>query len=84
MTWVMPMAAPPKADAQVPNEEMAPLAPGGTLWNVMIWSGGNEERIPSSEASVSAKIVAFKLYQIVSELDVMSVHLGISPQRCVN
>lgn len=83
MTWMMPMAAPPKADAQVPSEEMAPLVPGGTLWNVMIWSGGNEERIPSSEASVSAKMVAFKLYQNQQRIQHYECPPGyLTPKMC--
>ena len=55
MSMVMPMTAPPAAEARVPKVETPPLVPGGTGLRVVIRRGREDERIPSSEASVSPR-----------------------------
>lgn len=49
------MKVPPNKLASVPKTDRAPLVPGGTGLKVVIRRGGDDERIPSSEASVSPR-----------------------------
>jgi hypothetical protein len=51
------MMSPPRRETDSPRGEIPPLVPFGTDWNVRIWIGREGARIPSSEASVSAKEV---------------------------
>ena len=52
---VRPMIAPPESEASVPTKEIPPLVPGGTRANVVMRIGGDFDKIPSSEASVSPR-----------------------------
>jgi hypothetical protein len=51
----MPMITPPARDARVPEVDVAPLVPGGTLAKVVIRRGGDLDKIPISDAMVSPK-----------------------------
>ena len=53
-----PMRAPPATDATRPIKVTAPFVPGGTVAKVVINLGGFFERIPNSEAQVSAVAAA--------------------------
>ena len=52
---VSPTIAPPKTDASVPPNDIAPFVPGGTRLKVVISLGCERDKIPSSDASVSPK-----------------------------
>lgn len=52
---VRPMTAPPDSDARVPTSDTPPFVPGGTREKVVMRIGGDLDRIPSSEASVSPR-----------------------------
>jgi len=54
----MPMRAPPAADAARPVGLTPPLVPGGTVAKVVINFGGLFDRMPNSEAHVSAVAAA--------------------------
>lgn len=51
------MINPPRADTARPRYETPPFVPFGTGDQVRIWSGREVDRIPSSEARVSARHV---------------------------
>lgn len=55
---VHPMTAPPPADAARPSIVIPPFVPGGTCCIVRICRGFVVARMPSSDASVSARLVA--------------------------
>jgi hypothetical protein len=48
---------PPRTETARPRYETPPLVPLGTDWNVRMWNGREGDRIPSSDASVSARQV---------------------------
>lgn len=52
---VNPIITPPETEAKVPRVDTPPFVPGGTRLNVVMRMGGDLERIPTSEASVSPK-----------------------------
>lgn len=52
---VRPMTTPPDRDARVPTSDTPPFVPGGTREKVVMRIGGDLDRIPSSEASVSPR-----------------------------
>jgi hypothetical protein len=54
----MPMRAPPAADAARPIGLTPPFVPGGTVVKFVINLGGLFDRIPNSEAHVSAVAAA--------------------------
>jgi hypothetical protein len=54
----IPIRAPPAAEAARPVGLTPPFVPGGTVANVVINLGGLFDRIPSSEAHVSAVAAA--------------------------
>ena len=56
-TATNPMINPPSADTPRPKYEIPPFVPLGTGCNVRISSGRELDRMPSSEASVSARQV---------------------------
>lgn len=51
------MTAPPANDAPSPKRETPPFVPGGTVLPDRMKKGGEEERMPSSDARVSARQV---------------------------
>jgi hypothetical protein len=51
------MIAPPATDAPRPKRETPPFVPGGTVLPDRMKMGGEEERMPSSDARVSARQV---------------------------
>jgi hypothetical protein len=55
---VSPMIPPPATEAPSPSEETPPFVPGGTVLPERMKNGGEAERMPSSEARVSARQVA--------------------------
>ena len=56
-TPTTPIIKPPRADTARPRYETPPFVPFGTGDQVRIWSGREVDRIPSSEARVSARHV---------------------------
>ena len=54
----MPIRAPPAAEAARPTGLTPPFVPGGTVAKVVISLGGLFERMPSSDAQVSAVAAA--------------------------
>jgi hypothetical protein len=54
-TPAKPISPPPSADTARPSGEIPPFVPGGTGVKVRTERGGEVERIPSSEARVSAR-----------------------------
>ena len=49
------MSAPPTIEAVVPIRDIAPFVPGGTGLKVVIKSGLDFDRMPSSDARVSPR-----------------------------
>ena len=52
---VRPIKVPPARDDRVPMVDIPPLVPGGTGFRVVIRIGGDLDKMPSSEASVSPR-----------------------------
>ena len=50
-----PTMHPPMPDAIVPPTEIPPFVPAGTVFRVVMRTGGDLERMPNSEASVSPR-----------------------------
>lgn len=50
-----PTMQPPMADAIVPPTEIPPFVPAGTVLKVVMRTGGELDRMPNSEASVSPR-----------------------------
>ena len=53
------MMAPPARPARRPVGVTPPFVPGGTGWRVVMRTGGEGERMPSSEERVSAHTAAY-------------------------
>lgn len=56
-TPIRPITKPPNTETEIPNNEIPPLVPLGTLSRVRICIGWEVDKIPSSEARVSARAV---------------------------
>ena len=64
ITPTKPIISPPRTDTPNPSGETPPLVPFGTVSQVNTCRGRAEERIPSSEANVSARDVEKWLHRL--------------------
>lgn len=78
---VIPIINPPAREASVPTRDMPPLVPGGTGFKVVMRIGGDVDRMPSSDASVSPRQHAKCLEQGVSAPSRLGLEFGRGPRR---